>query len=390
MSSGWLIDAADLLAEPDPGPTPWLVEGLIVDRAIVACVGRWKTTKSYGLLDVCISIATGEPAFGALRIPEPGPVIYICEESGKAALYRRLDALCRGRAIAPERLRGRLHVAANAGVRLDEPAWLAELAASAASLDQTRLIVGDPLARMKSAGREENAQGDMAYVIEGVRMLREETNAAVGFVHNTGHTGGHMRGSSDLESAWETRLTWERDGQSPEITIKAEHREAEASDPTRYRIAWDGDTRSMRFPLIEAGDRERVRAYLAEHPTASANDIIDALKLKRQTGLKLVKEVKAEGGSHDGNHSGTTPSGTALRSGSQTTPFRGLGTTSAESPLELVPEAGTGHVLLGDPMYPNMLAKAVRHGRLDLDEARQLYALHGAVVDATDSEGLAA
>ena len=34
--SSWLLDAADLLAEPDPGPTPWLVDGLIVDQAIVA------------------------------------------------------------------------------------------------------------------------------------------------------------------------------------------------------------------------------------------------------------------------------------------------------------------------------------------------------------------
>jgi hypothetical protein len=44
-SRPWLIDAANLLAEPDPGPTPWLVENLIVDSALVACVGRWKTTK---------------------------------------------------------------------------------------------------------------------------------------------------------------------------------------------------------------------------------------------------------------------------------------------------------------------------------------------------------
>ena len=43
----WLVRGSDLLAEPDPGPTPWLVDGLIVDQALVAAVGRWKTTKSY-------------------------------------------------------------------------------------------------------------------------------------------------------------------------------------------------------------------------------------------------------------------------------------------------------------------------------------------------------
>lgn len=105
----WLIDAADLLAEPDPGPTPWLVEDLIVDQALLAAVGQWKTTKSYGLLDVAISIVTGRPAFGQLEIPEPGPVVFVIEESGRAALWRRLDALTRGRAIPREELRG-LHL----------------------------------------------------------------------------------------------------------------------------------------------------------------------------------------------------------------------------------------------------------------------------------------
>jgi RecA-family ATPase len=119
----WYVDAADLLAQPDPGPTPWLVDGLIVDQALIACVGRWKTTKSYGLLDVCISIATGRPAFGALEVPNPGPVLLISEESGSAAMWRRLDSLCRGRAIRPEELRGRLFIAANSRVKLDDARW---------------------------------------------------------------------------------------------------------------------------------------------------------------------------------------------------------------------------------------------------------------------------
>jgi RecA-family ATPase len=106
--SDWLIDAADLLAEPDPGPTPWLVNGLIVDQALAAIVGKWKTTKSSGMLEMAVSIATGTPAFGQSPVPEAGPVIYVIEESGRRALWRRLDALCRGRAIDAHELRGRL------------------------------------------------------------------------------------------------------------------------------------------------------------------------------------------------------------------------------------------------------------------------------------------
>ena len=336
----WLLDAADLLAEPDPGPTPMLVDGLIVDQAIVAAVGRWKTTKSYGLLDVCISVATGEPAFGALAVPNPGAVVFVNEESGRAALWRRLDALCRGRAIDRERLRGRLFAAANAGRKLDDEAAQAEFL-ELGKLLQSRLFVFDPLARMKAAAREENAQTDMAVLIEFVRRLRDETGAAVCFVHHTGHTGAQMRGSSDLESVWETRLTWEREGQSSEVELKAEHREAEAGAPIRYRIAWDQETRTMRFPIIEGDTVAKVRAYLEDHPDASANAVFDALGGKRREVLEAVKNIRAEGGTPDGYQSGTTTSGASERSGTPGAPFRGPGTTSAKPALKAVPNTGT-------------------------------------------------
>jgi hypothetical protein len=71
----FLLDAADLLAEPDPGPTRWLLEGLIVDQALAAAVGRWKTTKSFAMLEAAASSATGTPAFGSVPVPEPGPVV---------------------------------------------------------------------------------------------------------------------------------------------------------------------------------------------------------------------------------------------------------------------------------------------------------------------------
>ncbi len=191
--AGWLIDAAALLAEGDPGPTNMLVEDLITDQALTAAVGKWKTTKSYGMLDICISVATGLPAFGRFAIPEPGPVVFVNEESGRRALWRRLDALCRGRAIKPELLRGRLFLAPNAGVKLDDDGWQARLV-DLGTVFRPRLIVFDPLARMKAPGRDESAQNEMASLIEFLRTLRDETGAGVLFVHHTGHQGDHMRG----------------------------------------------------------------------------------------------------------------------------------------------------------------------------------------------------
>ncbi len=296
----WLIDAADLLAEDDPGPTPWLVEDMIVDGAIIAAVGRWKTTKSYGLLDLCISIAAGEPAFGEHTIPIPGPVVFVNEESGRAALWRRLDSLCRGRRIDPERLRGRLMLGANARVKLDDARWQEELIQLGLTV-APRMFVFDPLARMKAAGREENAQTDMAPLIEFMRLLRQETGAAVCFVHHTGHIGEQMRGSSDLESMWETRLTWKRDGQSPTITVTSEHREAESSEPVVYQIRFDADERTMRFAAVEQDGApilvDRIVAELEAHADhgLTTDEVRMAVNVRRSDVVRTLESMEVAG-----------------------------------------------------------------------------------------------
>ncbi|HWQ25034.1 MAG TPA: AAA family ATPase [Gaiellaceae bacterium] len=334
----WLVDAAELLERGDPGPTPWLVDGLIADKALTAIVGRWKTTKSYGMLDIAISIATGRPAFGRFAIPEPGPVVFVNEESGEAALWRRLDALCRGRAIRVDELRGRLWVAANKGVKLDAKDWQTKIIEEGRL--RPRLFIFDPLARMKAPGRNESAQNEISFAIEFMRRLRDETGAGVAFVHHTGHQGEHMRGSSDLESAWESRLSWKRDGQAAEVTIEAEHREAEPSAPFSYRISWDALTRSMRFEPVEAELAARVREHLLEYPDASANAVFKAIGGNRDRVLQLVKELREQVVPELGYHPGTTPRRPEAGGGTPDPPFRGSGTTPADPPSGVVPHGG--------------------------------------------------
>jgi AAA domain len=297
----WLLDAADLLAEPDPGPTPWLVDELIVDAAIVAAVGRWKTTKSYGLLDLCVCVAAGAPVFGDLAVPTPGPVVFVNEESGRAALWRRLDALARGRALDRERLRGKLHVAANARVKLDDEGWQNELLAVGRDL-RPRLFVFDPLARMKAPGREENEQTSMGVIVEFLRELRDISGAAVCFVHHTGHAGGHMRGTSDLESVWETRLTWTRDGQSPLVTLAAEHREAEAGGPLDYRIQWDATTRTIRFDRVRDDPAlpplaERIIDYIRDQP-GTTDEVAKGVGIRRSDVKRELEKLEHAGTAH--------------------------------------------------------------------------------------------
>lgn len=277
-ADSWLIDAADLLAEPDPGPTPWLVDGLIVDQSIAAAAGRWKTTKSWAMLEISVSVATGQPAFGVAHVATPGPVVYVIEESGKAALWRRLDALCRGRNVRPEVLRDRLKLAANARVRLDDPEWQERLLRLGAEV-RPRAFIFDPLARMKAPDREESGQSDMAVVIEYLRLLRDESQAATVFVHHNGHNGEHMRGTSDLESVWESRLTFKRDNGA--VTIKAEHREAESDDAIAYRLDYHRETGTMRLRPTVPPLAERIVDHLRDHGPMGTADVAKGVETRR-------------------------------------------------------------------------------------------------------------
>jgi hypothetical protein len=367
---GWLVDAADLLAEPDPGPMQYLVEDLIVEGALTAAVGRWKTTKSYAMLELAISIVSGRPAFGELEIPKPGPVVYVIEESGRDALWRRLDSLSRGRAIPREELRGLL-LAPNEGVKLDDPDWQARLVDLGQRV-KPRLLVFDPVVRMKKPARDESAQKDMGAVIEFLRDLQKKTGAAVAFVQHQGHQGEHMRGTSDLESVWESRLAWKK-GEDGLIELASEHREAEAGPTLRYRISWDAETRTIRFPLEERPELpddllNEVRAYLVKNPDASASTIAAALKRRKAQVLQAVKEIRFE--SPDGSGTGSRGRSGA---GSAVVPAR------APFPVREGPSgtAGCGVVPeLGDEMFPVLIAEALQHGHITEDECSDRYALH--------------
>lgn len=368
---GWLIDGADLLAEPDPGPTPWLAEGLIVDQAITAIVGRWKTTKSWAVLELAVSIATGTPAFGTVVIPEPGPVIYIIEESGRRALWRRLHAICGGRNIEPDALRGRLLLAANKRIMLDDPDWQKRLIETGLAT-QPRAIAFDPLARMKAATRKESDQSDMAPVIDFLRLLRDETGAAPLFVHHTGHQGEHMRGSSDLESAWESRLTFKRESDSGTITIHNEHRDEEEGPSVSYRLDWNAEARTMRLRPTLLPLAERIVEHLTTHGPMGAADLAKGIETRRSDVDRVLLELKQGGTTH------RAPSGKRDAMGRPITAK--VWHPSKKATLHLVPDAGrdgTTHPAAGSSPPPRPTPLGVDGGR---DTAA------GAKADAESSE----
>jgi len=339
-SPPWFERASDLLGEDDPGPTPFLVEDLIVEGAVAALVGAPKAGKTWTLLEIAIAIASGTQALGSFAVPQAGPVLVIVEESGRRALHRRLDSLSRGRALSRERLSD-LYVAANRRVRLDDDEWRKRLL-EAGGAKPWRLIAFDPFVRVKGAV-DENVQREVGPVLDFLRELRDVSGAAVAFVQHTPHDGKRMRGTSDFEAYWESKVTVGANGNAR--TLDAEHREAERAGPFELSFRFDSLTRTLRLTADEGEFARLVREYLEEHPDASANVVDDAMKGVKGTSrtkvLELVKRLR-EGGSSSAEPPGTTAPGQRREGGSPAPPFRGAGTTPTDPALQVVP-GGQNH-----------------------------------------------
>jgi RecA-family ATPase len=269
---------------------------LIVEAAILALVGSWKVAKTWALLELSLAIVTGRGAFGAYSVERPGPVILVLEESGREALHRRLDCLRRGYAIEDAAL-AELHFSANQRVRLNDPRWQERLLGAAAKIEP-RAIFFDPFVRVKGADVNENEQREVGPVLDFMRALRDESSAAVGYVNHTGHNGHHIRGSSDLEGYWESRLEVTKpkdataDHDEPRI-VKAEHREAESGHQFRFALTFDANSRSLRLDAVTSELERLVEKHLREHPTANKTEVYEAVGGRKSDVLRLYDVVKA-------------------------------------------------------------------------------------------------
>ena len=74
-----------------PSPRP-IVEGLL-HEGMLLFGGKSKRGKSWLMLDLALSVATGNRVWRHFEVPEPQPVLYIALEDGRARIQRRLQEI---------------------------------------------------------------------------------------------------------------------------------------------------------------------------------------------------------------------------------------------------------------------------------------------------------
>ncbi len=279
---------ADFAANPPVSP-PQIIEGVLHQGCKMILGGTAKSNKSWCLLDLALSVASGQPWWG--RPCTKLPVVYINFELHPWALAERLNALCAarpdckglGRSLALWNLRGH-----NADLTLLRPKLEEQLAKH-----QFGLIILDPAYKVLG-NRDENANGDIAGLMNEFEALAQKTGAALVVAHH------FAKGDSTGKSAMDRMSgagAWVRDPDS--ILVLTPHEEDGCFTVTsilrnlpclpEFVVSWD-------FPLMKVAsdlNPDALRRPQGRNKVATDKEFMEAtISEDGKTFTKIVAEAK--------------------------------------------------------------------------------------------------
>jgi len=286
--------------ECDSNYKPWLIERLWSIHAVGFVSGPPKSFKTWTVLEMAISVATGVPCLGVFPVHRSGPVLLYAAEDPVTALRLRLLALARHHGMNLDQIDIRVICADS--LRLDRPADRQKLAATV-QFHRPALIVLDPLVRLH--GLDENQAAPMAELLGHIRALQRASATAIAIVHHSRKASAHsagqsLRGSSDLYAFVDSLVSLQR--RNGRVTLSAEHRSApelapiplelvatEQPDGAPYlRIATTSLAEVPQQNLLE----ERIVQFLKEsHSPATTDSLRVAMQVRRQRLLEALKNL---------------------------------------------------------------------------------------------------
>ena len=299
----------DIAANPHPKP-PELIAGLLHQGCKMILGGTSKSNKSWCLLDMAMSVASGQDWWGRRCIKSP--VIYINLELQPWAIDERLALLCHAR---PEckfdpkmlgiwNLRGK-----SADMSVLRPRLEKKLAGHPFGL-----IIIDPAYKVLG-DRDENANGEIASLMNEFEELAQSTGAAIVIAHH------FAKGDSTAKSAMDRMSgagVWIRDPDA--IMVLTPHEEPDcftvssilrnlphqpefvvSLDFPLMRVASDLNPAALRRPQSKnkvCTDKEFLDAIITDEGKTFGRIVADAkeiLTASRNTAARALKRLETAG-----------------------------------------------------------------------------------------------
>lgn len=212
------------------------VEGLVTDGGASLVYGPSNCGKSFWILDLAASVATGKDFRDEMEV-EQGAVVYVALEGSHGATNRIQAMKQAGRLLADSPL-----FLCFEPVSLLERDHAQRLAASVKQAAEEsalpcRLVILDTLARAM-AGGDENSGQDMTKAVQAIDAIRSSTGAHVCVVHHCGKDEARgARGHSSLRAAVDTEIEVSRpEGETISTVRVTKQRDMPAGDPMPFSL----------------------------------------------------------------------------------------------------------------------------------------------------------
>jgi RecA-family ATPase len=280
------------------GDMDWLIDGLALAGSISVLVGEPGSGKTWAMLHLALSIASGNTWLN--KDVKTGPVLWIDAESGKHRMLERLEKVMTGFEIRSQEIP---FYFITAGDRLMDLRKVDDLNYLQGLIVQTgaSLCVVDALADVMP-GADENSVKDVQPLFVGLRKLVDTTGCAFLLIHHTNKNGGY-RGSTAIAGAVDLMMQVTREGKEH---LRFESKKARDSEPFSFvgKMAWSQERFEMILgldsgPAYTFNEAERfVVRYLLEHETATTPEVMadaEANGLKPNSVRKAFPALKEKG-----------------------------------------------------------------------------------------------
>ena len=273
-------------------PRPlWLVPGLVLEDSVSLLHGQPRSMKTFGALEIAISVAAGIQAFHLGRFQcEAAPVIYVSEEDPEHEIKERAEGIARAHHLGA--IPDDLILAVRKGVALDDDEWRARLLLAIAAM-RVRLVVFDPVRALTDC--VDGGPRDLKPFADFVRRIRRETRAAILLSHHDTKpnakgedTRDHAQQASGggIFSISDAPIHAVRQSDAKTLLVPSAFKfTARDPEPVLVTIETSGEPGSADYEVVVTGEtksegeaksdelREKVRTLVDSTPCVTQNDI---------------------------------------------------------------------------------------------------------------------
>jgi hypothetical protein len=281
-----IVTLRQFAASPPVAP-PQIIEGILHKGCKMILGGTSKSNKSWCLLDLALSVASGQPWWG--RRCTKMPVVYINFELHDWAIAQRLNALCVARSDCKE-MGDTLHIwnlrGHNSDLSLLRPKLEEQL-----TRHQFGLIILDPAYKVLG-NRDENANGEIASLMNEFEAMAQKTGAAIVVAHHFAKGDSTSKNAMDRMSG---AGAWARDPDS--IVVLTPHEEPDCFTVTsilrnlpqlpEFVVAWD-------YPLMRVAsdlNPDALRRPQARNKVCSDKEFVAAVLGDKARNFSTIIEI---------------------------------------------------------------------------------------------------